>query len=242
MSQELSPSGHPILRHAERKQAFEFASGNEQTINAVSQHVEKHIGRIDNVFHELISDLVHLDVLVVNPTKERNYYTFVTCGMSNLPMKVPEGAEDFRYAELMICLPSEWHVSQEAFGNEDNYWPIRWLKTLARLPHEYETWLYLAHTIPNGEPAKPFASNTQFSGMILAIPSIVEDLKSFFTLQRPDENNVHFFSLIPLYKEEMDMKLKNGADALFEKLQKAGVNEIVNVTRKNVSKKGFWFF
>lgn len=242
MSQELSQSGYPVYRHEERKRDIEFATENEQTMNAISEHVEKHIGKISSVFHEIISDLIHLDILIVNPTKERNYYTFVTSGMSNLPMNVPEGAEDFKFAELMLCLPSDWKLSQEAFESEANYWPIYWLKKMARLPHEYQTWLYLAHTVPNGDPAQPFASNTQLSGMILSVPTIVEDLKSFFTLSLPNETDVHFFSLIPLYKEEMDLKLKSGADALFEKLEKAGVNEIINFKRKNVAKKGFLFF
>ncbi|MDQ0112427.1 suppressor of fused domain protein [Paenibacillus harenae] len=242
MSQELSQSGYPVYRHEERKRDIEFATENEQTMNAISEHVEKHIGKISSVFHEIISDLIHLDILIVNPTKERNYYTIVTSGMSNLPMNVPEGAEEFKFAELMLCLPSDWKLSQEAFELEENYWPIHWLKKMARLPHEYQTWLYLAHTVPNGDPAQPFASNTQLSGMILSVPTIVEDLKSFFTLSLPNETDVHFFSLIPLYKEEMDLKLKSGADALFEKLEKAGVNEIINLKRKNVAKKGFLFF
>ncbi|AJS59305.1 hypothetical protein UB51_13440 [Paenibacillus sp. IHBB 10380] len=44
----------------------------------ISKHVEKYIGEIDGVFHEIISDLVHIDILIVKPTKKRNYYTLVT--------------------------------------------------------------------------------------------------------------------------------------------------------------------
>jgi len=242
MNQERSQSGQPIYRHNERKREFEYATANELTLTAITNHVEKHIGVIDNVFHEIVSDLIHLDILIVNPTKERNYYTLVTCGMSNLPMNVPEGAENFKFAELMLCLPSNWNLSQESINIEENYWPIRWLKELARLPHEYETWLYHAHTVPNGDPAQPFASNTSFSGMILALPTIVEDVNSFFTLRLPNDTEVHFFSLIPLFKEEMDLKLKSGAEALFEKLEKSGVNEMIDITRKNVAKKQFLFF
>lgn len=242
MSQEISQSGHPIYRHTKKVQDVEFATENEHTLNAITNHVEKHIGQISHVFHEIISPQIHLDVLIVNPTKEKNYYTFVTSGMSTLPMNVPEGAESFKFSELMICLPGDWPVSSESFNSEDNYWPIKWLKTLARLPHEYETWLYIGHTVPNGDPAQPFASNTSFSGMILNVPTLVEDLRSFFTLRMPNETDIHFFSLIPLYKEEMDLKLKSGAEVLFEKLEKAGVNEIVNLKRKNVAKKGLLFF
>lgn len=204
--------------------------------------MEKYIGKIDTVFHEIISDLVHLDILIVNPTKEKNYYTLVTCGMSNLPMTVPEGAENFKFAELVICLPSDWKVSEEAFKEEENYWPILWLKKLARFPHEYGTWLYHAHTIPNGDPAEPLANNTVFSGMILSIPTRVEDANGFFTLELSNGDRVHFFSLIPIYTKEMDFKLKKGADALIEKLEKAGVNELVDLKRKNLCKGSFWIF
>lgn len=242
MSQEVAPSGEPIYRYEERKEDFTLASGNEGTIKVISEHVEKYIGKIDTVFHEIISDLVHLDILIVNPTKEKNYYTLVTCGMSNLPMTVPEGAENFRFAELVICLPSDWKVSEEAFKQDEHYWPILWLKKLARFPHEYGTWLYHAHTIPNGDPAEPFANNTDLSGMILSIPSTVEDANGFFTLELTNGDRVHFFSLIPIYTKEMDFKLKKGADALIEKLEKAGVNEIVDVRRKSVSKGSFWIF
>ena len=242
MSQEISPSGAPILRHEARDREVDFAQANEQALEAISEHVEKYIGKIDHVFHELVSDLVHIDVLIVNPTPEKNYYTLVTSGMSNLPMQVPEGAEDFRYAELMLCLPSDWKMSQEAFQQEENYWPIHWLKRLARMPHEYDTWLFDGHTIPNGDPAEPYASNTKLAGMLLSVPATVTQLEEFFTLRLPDERKVHFFSLLPLYKEEMDFKLKQGNDKLVEKLHSNGVNEIVNLNRKNVARKTFWFF
>lgn len=242
MSQELSPSGQPIYRHSERKGESGIAAGNDQAIQAISEHVEKYIGKIDNVIHEIVSDLIHLDILVVKPTRERNYYSFVTCGMSDLPMTVPEGAENFKFAELMICLPGDWKVSQAAFEQEEHYWPIRWLKNMARLPHEYATWLYLAHTIPNGDPPRPYASNTKLSGMLLALPSITREPKDFFTLTLPNKNQVHFFSLIPLYTEEMDLKLERGADHLFEKLEKVGVNEILAIKRRNVAQKRFLFF
>ncbi|WP_445322382.1 suppressor of fused domain protein [Paenibacillus sp. IHBB 10380] len=42
---------------------------------------------------------------------------------------------------------------------------------------------------------------------------------------------------MPLYTEEMNFKLKNnGADALLAKLEKAGVDEKVDIKRKNVCK------
>lgn len=241
-NQELSPSGQPIYRHAERTKEFQAASGNEESIEKIQEHVEKHIGPIDRVFHEVVSDLIHLDILMVPPTPARNYYTLVTCGMSDLPMTVPDGAEEFKHAELMICLPPTWKLSEQAFEREENYWPIRCLKTLARLPHEYDTWLYAGHTIPNGNPAEPYADNTRLTGALLHIPSLIGNLKEFFSLPFSNDKTVHFFTVIPVYEEEMNLKLSKGIDALLTKFQKAGVNELLDPNRKNVGKKSFLFF
>ncbi|MFC4098070.1 suppressor of fused domain protein [Paenibacillus xanthanilyticus] len=236
-NQEVSASGIPIYRHEAKEREIDFAAGDEQAIARITAHVEQHIGPVANVFHEIVSDLVHIDILFVPPTPQRNYHTLVTCGMSNRPMTVPEGAENFRFAELMLCLPPSWPMSEEAFRNEEHYWPVRMLKMLARLPHEYGTWLYHAHTIPNGDPAEPYARNTKLAGMLVELPTIVDDLHAFFTLNMEPDKDVHFFSLIPLYAEEMDLKLSKGTEALRVKLDQAGVNEVVQLDRKNVAKK-----
>ncbi|WP_262922976.1 suppressor of fused domain protein [Hymenobacter cellulosilyticus] len=64
------------------------------------------------MFHEIISDKVHLDVHVVDPSKDFPFYTLVTSGMSDLPMAVPEGEEEARYAELCVLLPSTWQMPE----------------------------------------------------------------------------------------------------------------------------------
>ena len=37
-------------------------------------------------------------------------------------------------AELAIALPADWKLDQESMKDEKWYWPIRLLKSLARLP------------------------------------------------------------------------------------------------------------
>ena len=107
---------------------------------------------------------------IVNPTVARPFYKLITSGMSQKPMNVSEKSANYQFAELVICLPSNWNMDQNAWRedlNEIHYWPVRWLKTLARLPHEYGTWLGYYHTIPNGDPAQPYAPNTKLSGMMI---------------------------------------------------------------------------
>jgi hypothetical protein len=229
--QEFSEGGSRIYRHRSRERGFEPAGGDEQCLERITQHIERYVGPIASVFHELVSDLVHVDVHVVDPTPERDYYTLITSGMSDRPMSPPPDADDLLFAELMICLPPDWPLTKEAFKDENNYWPVRWLKMLARLPHEYETWLFTSHTVPNGDPAQPFADNTEMCCALLLDPVLFDD--EFRTLAIDAHKAIHFLALVPLYFEEMECKLRDGYDALLRRLDRAGVNELLDVRRKN---------
>lgn len=235
---EPAPGGGVIYRHAPRDKEFELAVGDPESIKGICDHIERHLGKIDIVWHEVLSELVHVDVHWIKPTSTRPYHTLVTTGMSDRPMQVPAGAEAFRYAELLICLPPEWQISQTDFAQEQWYWPVRWLKILARFPHEYDTWLGLGHTIPNEDPPQPFAANTQLCCSLLMPPLLVPDGFARFDLD--SERQVRFYALVPLYREEMEFKLQQGLDPLIDRLDKQGVNELLNIRRKNVCRRGWW--
>lgn len=155
-------------------------------------------------------------------------------------MSAPEGYEDSRYAELVMCLPPSWPLTDEAFKDERNYWPIRWLKTLARLPHEYGTWLWASHTVPTGDPAQPYADNTKLCCGLLLKPVLFGE--GFHRLVVNNDKGIQFLSLVPLYREEMEFKLKAGLDPLLERLDAAGVTELLDVRRENVCKTHFGLF
>lgn len=234
------PEPAVILRHVAREREFELAIGDSDSIQKIEEHIEQHIGSISMVWHEIISDLVHLDVHQIAPTPDRPFHTLITTGMSDKPMTVPEGAEEFQFAELMLCLPESWPISQEDFNDEANYWPIRWLKMLARLPHEYETWLGFAHTVPNGDPPEPFSTETELCSSILAPPLLAPP--EFMTLKIDDDKTVRFWGVVMLYAEELAFKLKKGSDPLFDRLDKYEVCELVEVDRRNVCKRRLWPF
>ena len=80
LSDELTEAGQPIFRHGAREREFQLAIGDEDSIERISAHIEEHIGPVAGVFHELISDLVHIDVHMVAPTDERPYHTLFTSG------------------------------------------------------------------------------------------------------------------------------------------------------------------
>lgn len=230
---ERTPHGDIIYRHTNSK-PFESVFDSPD-VEQIQSHVEKYIGKVENVFHEFISNFAHIDILLVKPTPQRNFYTLVTSGMSQRPMKTPPGFQGCGYAELLICLPPDWPMTDAAMNDESNYWPLRWLKILARFPHEYDSWLWYGHTIPNGDPATGFARNTQLSGIILAPPLMVPE--EFGVLRINETKSIQFFTMLPIYTDEMNYKLKNGADSLFELMDQQSINPILDVQRPSVCKK-----
>ena len=235
---DVSPGGSPILVHS-REKDFTPAQG-ESHIEAISAHIERHLGPISGVFHEIISDLVHIDVHVVPANEQFPHLRLVTSGMSDLPMTLPEGAPGSAYMELMVTLPADWPISDDAFEDERNYWPVRLLKTLARLPHEYDTWLGFGHTIPNGHPAAPYAAGVGFDGAIVLPP--VTAPEGFGTLQLDDARTIEFMSIVALYPEEMDLKLKKDAETLLDRFDAKKIQDVIVPGRVNVARKRFGFF
>jgi hypothetical protein len=228
---EQDPSVGPTYRHGEPK-PFEMAMGDSENIEAISQHIEQWLGTPATVFHELISDKVHIDVHIVEPSENFPWYTLVTSGMSDLPMKAPEAAADMTFAELFICLPPDWKMHQKDWESERYYWPVRALKFLARFPHQHETWLWYGHTIPNGDPPEPFHGSTKLSSFILLTPHRVPS--GFHELTLATGKTIRFFALVPLYQDELAFKLQNGAEAVEQRLLEAGHSELVEPNRKSV--------
>ncbi|MFO1251389.1 MAG: suppressor of fused domain protein [Inhella sp.] len=234
----VSLSGNPIHRHGEPN-AWAPPQG-EEFIEEISAHIEKHLGPVESVFHEILSDTVHIDVHIVRPTPDFPFIRLVSSGMSDLPMSVPDEIDAPRYAELMMTLPAVWRLDQASLEDEAWYWPVRLIKTLARLPHKYATWLGFGHTVPNGDPAEPYAANTGLCGAIV-LPSVTVPAE-FHTLDIPGIKQVTFYSVVPLHQKEMELKLRLGTDKLLDRFDRKGLNDIVDVKRADVTTKrfGFW--
>ncbi|MBM83926.1 MAG: hypothetical protein CMJ78_25500 [Planctomycetaceae bacterium] len=223
-----------------RSEPSETVLGGQEAIELISNHIEKHIGAIDGVIHESGSDLVPVDLHVVPPTDERPFYTVITSGMSDRPMRVPAELSGLRFAELLICLPPDWPLTQADFQDEANYWPLGLVKRLARLTHENDTWLGFGQTVPNSDPPQPYAENTQFSCALIGIPLLSD--KEFWKLEVSESKTIHFYSVVPMYPEETDYKLSKGLDQLLQRFDKHQVSELLELDRRNVGKSRWKFF
>jgi hypothetical protein len=228
----VSISGHPVAHYRDGPKAF-TPPPRELGVDAIARHVARHLGPVASVFHEFISDAVHLDVHWVKPTPVRPYHFLVTSGMSDRPMNVPEKIAAPRHVELVVTLPERWSIGEEAFRSDAWYWPVRQLKTLARFPHQYDTWLGEGHTVTNDDPPKPLAPGTRLCGALLASPQHVPQA---FRELKAGGRTIRFLAVVPLYEEEMALKMRDGTAALESLLRRHGVSDVVEPARKSVAR------
>jgi len=205
-------------------------------IKGITSALDNAFGCQGLVFHEIVSDQIHLDVLLYCPATERQTHVLVTCGMSALPMASPEGHD--RYAELCIELPPSWPLTGEAFKDERNYWPIRLLKDLARFPHRYRSWLGFGHTIPNRNPAVPYADSTKLCCALLMPPKLLP--KAIHRLPVPEsaanpegEESAQLLQVVPIHRCEMEHKLAHGLKSLLKRLGDSGVGPEIDPHRRD---------
>ena len=197
----------------------------KEEMDLLESYITKYFGGFPFVFHELVSPDIHVDIAVIEPTDEKPYYTLMTMGMGAHAMTVPEELlqTGIQRAELLLCLPANWNIESD---QEEDYWPVHLLKTLARLPIQEDSWLGWGHSIAHGEP---FASNTSFCGcFLLDPPDLIEDAEECIL---PNGEKIVFYEVIPLYQQEMDYKVSYGTDALLKKM--SFVSHVIDIDRAN---------
>jgi len=234
---EYSEGGSQIIKHKPQdKQEW-----RQPAISSYAEEINSHFGDIFTdceavVFHEVVSDLVHIDVNVMKPTQTGGFHILYTTGMSDLPMTLPDHiAErtDLRYAELIMLLPDSWNPGKSfSISTEmplQDSWAIDLIKYLARFPHEHKTWLCDGHTIPNGSNYEPYLKDSRMSCVVL-LPSPIEALSNLITA---DGTTINFYSVLPITRAEAEFKLKRGMDALLDKFTKTKVPLIIDMYRKS---------
>lgn len=194
---------------------------------AVMDHIERHFGPVENVMMEIVSPDIRVNIAVCPPCEAHDYYVLCTVGMGARRMDIPAdlAGKELDRAEVMIALPPDWRVGD---GEERWYWPVRWLKILARLPIDQDTWLGWGHTVPAGEP---FTENPNVAGVMLVMPGAFG--AESFGCKLPGGETVNFYQTITLYDDEMDFKLRNGASALLDYMGDE-VMEVIDLHRESV--------
>lgn len=188
----------------------------EQQMDEISKHVEVHVGEFDGVMHEIVSDALHIDIIHVPVVRGLNCQALCTMGMSALPM--PGLPPELAHAEVLILLPPEWPTKHEDYHDEANYWPIRWLKTFARLPVTNRAGLTPGITVPCDLPG------TRFDCLMLCPAEV---LPPEFSALVSGGRTVNFYALMPLTELETAWKIhQESATALWDRFQREGADLI----------------
>ncbi|EIT87222.1 ankyrin repeat family protein [Fictibacillus macauensis ZFHKF-1] len=190
----------------------------------------KYFGPVKNSIGELIpGSKVAVTIHVIPSSKEHPFTTLFTTGMSDEPMGYSMEEEAFKYAELLLKLPSDWPVEQDVMNDPAHFWPMKWLRMVAHIPHLYEGGLDEGVILPNGDPPQPFAPNTKLS-CIMSCRPYESELDSIPTGQ----GDVNVFTLIPIYEEERMLALEKGHEYLLKRMREHGISDVLDIHRKNV--------
>lgn len=232
---EQAPNGDPIYRHTEPVGDLTPAPRDEQRRTANEFHLRRHLGDDYVTLSEQHSWGITLDLHVFAPSQAHPYVTVVTAGMSDVPMTMPPGYDGERL-ELLIGLPAGWPgldpVGGPALQNEINYWPIRMLKELARIPHTYDSYLAWGHTIVDQDGAL-FHDSVDFSAALIGPPlGYPPELMRATT----PVGDTQYLAVFPITPAELAYKIAtpDGGNELLDHLGAGGFTAVVDPTRTDV--------
>lgn len=193
-------------------------------------HIQRHVGVVSGSYVFPVGASQEIELLQVEPTEHKPFHVLVSFGMSLRPMPVPAEVDAPRRAELMLALPEDWVFTPD----DPNFaWPLVLLARLAALPGLSGRWLGFGHSVPNGDPPKPYAPTVGFSSAVL-VPSIAT-FAEFHTLDIPGEPPMGVHAVVPLFPGEVEHKIQSGTASLLGRFDRAGVSELLNPGREAVA-------
>lgn len=206
---------------------IEAAVANVETAAAVLDHIRAHVGPVEAVFHELESDSIAIDIHYVAPTPDRDCHTLITSGMSDQPMPAGSGVA---YGELVMCLPPDWPMDEDALEDDATAWPLEMLRALGKLPYAHGVAFDFGLCTDNLTLPFGMARQAGFSGVLLAPPVTVPD--AFWCLEAKNGKVIDFFGAVMLYPQELEHARYEGVVSLARALDRLSVNELVQPGRK----------
>jgi hypothetical protein len=161
-----APDGTNIIRHENVETKLGVTKGTTGFAQAREAVYERHFGKPLSVSHELLPLVPHIDVYIFKRSQgNKEMYSLVTGGMSDLKMTLPLGADKDvpRRVELIFYCsePRDEYIST-----------LRWV---AHFPHDSKSWLGHGHTMPNGDPPAPFWGSSDLDTLFFLPPIVKKD-------------------------------------------------------------------
>lgn len=211
----------------------EATAGGDDLRAAIVEHMTRRFGKLAKAsLQEIVSDDTDVAVHIVPAARGQSNVTLFSSGMSNSPMPVAAGEEDYRLAEVFVQLPKSCPTTPKKLLTSEFGWAVDWLRRVARYPRENETWLGGPLTvIANGQPPEPLGPDVPFTALLFATSDDESD-----RLALPDGRVVHFYLVMPLYTEEYLYERVHGVESLIKLLQKQKISPVYDPKRPNVAK------
>lgn len=176
---------------------------------------------------EIVPSEPRIAIHLIPAAEDRKHVTLFTTGMSKHAMQVPDGTDDFRFAELFMQLPGDWPTDQKSLSNLKHAWPLQWLRSVAQYPRQNQTWLGGPVTIiANEDPPQPLAPGLRFTSLLVMADQ---------TFTSRDGRTIYLYRLTPLYTEERALEIKEGIGALLRAFDKFEISSVVDLNRPNVA-------
>lgn len=186
-----------------------------------------------------IEEYKGVKIMVLPKSSDRDFHLLYTDGIREHKMTIPEDYSGPKRCELYFCLPYYWKWDEEHMKNPNFNFPLTWIKRIMDVPIERDTFIGVGHTFPAGTPPQPLCELTAQKAFVLAEP---KKAKQVFEVVEDEQGKIPFFAIVPLYKQELDYKHLNGSVKFFERMNKMGFDEEVDVSRTPFKLKRFLFF
>ena len=174
----------------------------------------------------------------VRPTPGRPWTTLYTDGMSARALPDPDDGLPLpdRHVELVVGCPKGWFSDDDGgpvdmSGSDEGDWLVELVQWMMELPWRIDSPVYAGLVLPNGDPPEPYADSVPFCAALLApVASLPEDAQD---IEIEDGPTVRLLSLVLLDAAELSFAQTSGVEALYERLDAAGVFERVDPERES---------
>ena len=109
-----------------KRSSNSFYTENDK--NEIILDIESQFGSCMTILHEIVSDDIHIDIAVIPPTKEMDFYKLFTIGMGSREMNTPKKLKQqkLQRAELAMFISNDWNINTD---DVKYHWTIDLLKT-----------------------------------------------------------------------------------------------------------------
>lgn len=178
---------------------------NEKQFAQLEEFITENFGsQYDYLVHEITSEYVHTDTLIVKSATGQKQ--FITCGMGAREMNAPI---NFKRCELVMLTDNRFVATGEKamiLSSE--------LVKISKFPFREDTWFGNGHTIDASNSFKETFGYDCFAFIKLPMSATLSGI----------DNQVNFLLVVPIYKQERDWCVNNNTLAFFEKLQETYAN------------------